>query len=122
MKRVLACVVLFVGGSGLWGGLYTLITNFVFPGRQSAGAFIQAGIVLAMATGVTVLGSRLWDRWMPALAAVLALLGLTGMRTDMTGDPTLSALSARAFKIDGVILLAAAIALYLIDRRRRTGH
>jgi hypothetical protein len=121
MKKALSCVLLFLAGSAFMGGFHGLVARFVLPAPYAGSYVAETVLLLAVGVGVTVAGARLWKRWMAALAAVLVLLGIGGFQTrPVSDDPTLDSLSARAFTIDGAILVAAGVALYLLDRRRQS--
>ena len=118
-KQALSIALLFLGGSTFLAGSYGVVSMFSFWKPGIISGVIQTALLFSIAVGLVIAGTRFWDRWGPALAVILVLLGFGSMQTSpQSQDPKLDALSSRAFKISGGLLVATGATIYLLTRRR----
>jgi hypothetical protein len=117
MKPVASVALMFLGGSAILGGIYSIAASFLFwkPGLAAA---LPIALVFAMGVGLLFAGSRFWDRWPLGLAVIFVMLGLGALQTRPGGDDPTHGGAERAFRISGVTLLVAGAASYLIAKRR----
>jgi hypothetical protein len=117
MKPAASVALMFLGVSAILGGTYCIAASFLFW-KPGPGMILPVALVFAMGIGLLFAGSKFWERWPLGLAVIFLLLGLGAMQTRPAGEDPTHGGAERAFRISGVVLLAAAGATYLAARRR----
>ena len=120
MRKALSIFLLVLAACALFVGCYGVVSFAL--GSKPAGTLDVLRVALVPLTGIclAVVGSKLWEGWAAAFAAIMLLVGLAGMQTGPAleqGEP--DRLGRRAFQISGAVMVAAGGITYFIARRRR---